>query len=318
MKTLLRHALVAAITGTLVAGGVTAASAEPEDVDAQAITCDSRAPGHPASFYSGLSASYAYDNKFSKGPAVPGLKTHVPQGIAAWHNWDGSKDLLLVTSYQDGKDAHIIGIDPANGKHVGTVAIAESHVGGIAVVNGWAFVSGAGNSIRKYRLSELKTKMKQSGVPYLKQVGEARQVYAASFISSYGDYLYAGKFSETSRGKMYRYRVGSDGGLTTQSGAYEVPTKTQGLMVTADKFVYSTSFGNDNRSNIYVVDGGARDIDRSSTRCFRAPSMSEGIAQYGGYAWLVYESGADKYVAKNPRNIIRELHKAKISTLVRF
>jgi hypothetical protein len=137
-------------------------------------------------------------------------------------------------------------------------------------------------------------------------------------FTSYGDYLYAGKFSETSRGKMYRYKVGADGGLTTQSGAYEVPTKTQGLMVTADKFVYSTSLGNDNRSNIYVVDGGARDIDRSSTRCFRAPSMSEGIAQYGGYAWLVYESGADKYVAKNPRNIIRELHKSKISTLVRF
>ncbi|KAG5459914.1 MAG: hypothetical protein BJ554DRAFT_8107, partial [Olpidium bornovanus] len=86
MKTLLRAALAAACAGALLAGSA---------FEAQAITCETRAPGRQGAFYAGLSASFAYDSKFSRGPAVPGLATHVPQGIAAWHNWDGARDLLL-------------------------------------------------------------------------------------------------------------------------------------------------------------------------------------------------------------------------------
>ncbi|GAA4529991.1 hypothetical protein [Amycolatopsis samaneae] len=315
MRTSLRNAVIAALSGAVALTTTTVAVAAEPEMDAAAITCDAKSSGKNGPFYHGPSASYAYDKRFGSGPAVPGLDTHTPQGIAAWQNWDGANDLLLVTAYQDGKNAHIVGIDPKSRKHVGTVAIAESHVGGIAVVRGWAFVQGAGNSIRKYRLSELKTAMKAGGVPYLKQVGEARKVYGASFLSGYGNDLYAGRFNDKGRDKMYRYTVAEDGSLATQAGAYEVPTKTQGLMVTKDHFVYSTSYGNDNRSNIYVVNGGARDLDKGSPRCFRAPSMAEGIAAYGGYAYLVYESGSAKYVAKKPRNVIKELHKGKISTL---
>ena len=83
---------------------------------------------------------------------------------------------------------------------------------------------------------------------------------------------------------MYSYKVAADGSLATQAGAYEVPKKTQGLLVTASRFIYSTSYGNDNRSNIYVVDGGARTISPSTAKCFRAPSMTEGITEYGGKA----------------------------------
>lgn len=319
MNTLLRKAAIAAMSGALIIGTATTASAQDAEAEAdEAITCVSTA-GADDAFYDGESASYVYDEKFGPGPAIPRLKTHIPQGAAAWKNWDGNgKDLLLVTSYQDGEDAYLIGIDPKSGKHIGTVAIAESHVGGVAVSNGWAFVQGrdSGNwdTIRKYKLSELKTKMKQGGVPYLKQKGTARNVYGASFLSSYGDYLYAGKFNDGDRDKMYRYKVGSDGSLETQQ-AYEVPKKTQGLMVTKDHFIYSTSYGNDNRSNLYVVDRGATDIDRDSTWCFRAPSMAEGIAQYDGNAYLVFESGADKYVQENPRNVIKGMHKAKTAEL---
>ncbi|MFE0026636.1 hypothetical protein [Amycolatopsis sp. NPDC059021] len=316
MRTSLRNAVVAAMSGAVVLATATAAVATPAaDAPAEAITCDSKASGKDGPFYNGPSASYAYDKRFGLGPSVPGLDTHTPQGIAAWNNWDGANDLLLVSSYQDGKDAHLIGIDPKSGKHIGTVAIAESHVGGIAVVRDWAFVQGAGSTIRKYKLSELKTAMKAGGVPYLKQDGEARKVYAASFISSYGNDLYAGKFNDKGRDKMYRYTVNADGSLTTQDGAYEVPMKTQGLMVTKDHFVYSTSYGNDNRSNLYVVNAGARDLDKGSPRCFRSPSMSEGIAAYGGYAYVVYESGSAKYMKEHPRNVIQNLHKGKISTL---
>jgi len=313
MTILGKKAVVAALTVAVVCGTVTTANAA--EHQAEAIACDASSSGKPASFYDGDSASYAYDKRFSKGPAVPELGTHTPQGIATWYSWDGGNDLLVISAYQDGKNAYLIGIDAKTGKHIGTVAIAPTHAGGIAITMGWAFVQGSGDTIRRYRLSELKAAMKQSGTPYLKQVGEARKVYAASFLTSYGNDLYSGKFSETGRERMYRYRVGADGSLTTQAGAYEVPAKTQGLMVTNSHFVYSTSYGNDNRSNVYVVDSGARDIDKASTRCYRAPSMSEGMTESGGYAYLVYESGSAQYLPKHPRNVIKNLHKGKITGL---
>ncbi|MCI2423601.1 hypothetical protein MOQ72_39970 [Saccharopolyspora sp. K220] len=323
MNPLLRKAVITAVSGAFLLGTAAnsmAAPAPEEGNTDQGITCESNASGEGA-FYSGPSASDVYDKAFGKGPAVPGLDEYTPQGISTWSDWDGSgNDLLLVTSYgEPGQDARIIGIDPKTGKHVGTVAIAESHVGGIAVGKGWAFVqgrnSGKWGTIRKYRLTELRDAMKQGGTPYLKQVGNARNVYAASFLSSYGDTLYSGKFNGGGRGNMYSYKIGDDGSLTTEH-AYEVPTKTQGLMVTKDKFVFTASYGRDNRSNIYVVDKGATDIDKPSTKCFRAPSMAEGITEYGGDAYLLFESGSYKY--RDARNVIENLHEANISTITNF
>ncbi len=322
MSTVPHKAHVAVILGALllaVATTFATALSRPGVANAADITCESKSSGKPGPFYHGDSASYAYDRRFGGGPGIPGLSTHTPQGVAAWFHWSGpNQNLLVVTAYQDGQRAHLIGINPANGREVGTVAVAPSHVGGIAITMGWAFVQGDGNVIRKYRLSQLKKKMTAPGTPYLKQVGKARKVYGADFISSYGDNLYAGRFSKDGREKMYRYKVAADGSLATQAGAYEVPKKTQGLLVTANRFIYSTSYGNDNRSNIYVVNGGARTISPSTAKCFRAPSMTEGITEYGGKAYLVYESGAAQYVAKNPRNVIPGMHTAPIGKLTSY
>ncbi|MDP2712622.1 MAG: hypothetical protein Q8O56_15515 [Solirubrobacteraceae bacterium] len=324
-----QEARLVAISGALVLGlGIatavaTAAPAERHVAQAAAISCEARSSGNNAAFYNGKSASFVYDRMFSRGPMLPGLATHTPQGIATWHNWNGSgNDLLVVTSYRNGANAWLIGIDPSSGRHVGTVAIAPTHAGGIAITKGWAFVQGknspTGHTIRKYRLSTLRTRMARAGTPYFKQTGTARKVYGASFIASYGDNLYAGRFNQRGRDRMYRYKVANNGALATQPGAYEVPMKAQGLLVTANRFIYSTSFGNDNRSNIYVMNGGARDIDNASTRCFRAPSMTEGITEHRGTAYLVYESGAAQYVAKDPRNLIRRMHKANLATLAAY
>ena len=287
------------------------------------ITCNSKSHGGGA-WYQGKTASNVYDTNFSAGPAVPGLRSYVPQAVATWHNWDtAGHDLLVVSSYRDGGGkARLFGIDAATGKHVGTVAIAPTHAGGITITNGWAFVqgkdSGKKHYVRKYELSELRGAMKAKDTPYLKQIGKARQVYGSAFLASYGDNLYAGRFNDKGRGRMYRYKVTGTGALKTQKGAYEVPTKTQGLLVTNNHFIYSTSLGNDNRSNIYVVAGGARDIDIASTKCFRAPSMAEGITADGGTAYLLYESGSRKYIQTAPRNIIPNLHKAKVADIVSF
>lgn len=315
-----RKAGIAAVGGVLLASTALAgtASAAPagDDVSARAIECETEASGEQAEFYHGPSASYAYDERFSDGPTIPNLPEFIPQGATTWENWDGNdNDVLLVTSYLDGQKSRIGAIDIATGDTVGSVEVAESHVGGIAVVNGWAFVSGNGDEVRKYDLTELAEALKSGDTPTLEQVGSPQPVHAASFLSFHGDTLYAGKFNALGRGKMYDYKVAEDGSLT-EGKEYEVPKKTQGLMVTDDHFVYSTSYGRTPRGNVYIVDHGATDIDVPSTYCFRAPSMAEGITKHDGDAYLAYESGADKY-SEVARNVITTMHKAPISELVK-
>lgn len=312
-------AIAAATVSVAMAHGVANSAEAPASA---AITCDTDSSGKDAGFYDGKSASYKYDERFTQAPEIPKaeLDGHTPQGAATWSNWDGKgNDLLLVAAYgANGADAHLIGIDPS-GKHVGTVAIAESHVGGITVSNGWAFVQGRNTdkweTIRKYRLSDLKTAMSGEGTPHLKQVGTARNVYGADFMSSHDGYLWAGRFSGE-RNKMYSYKINDDGSLTTQDQAYEVPAKTQGLLVTKGHFVYATSHGRDMRSNVYVVGRGEPVLDKAKLHCFRAPSMTEGITEQNGNAYLVFESGSHVY-RDDPKtlNVIPGMHKAKVSDL---
>jgi hypothetical protein len=296
---------------------ITTATALTAALPAQAaISCDTATTGG-STFYDGPSASKKYDARFSNSASIPNLSTYTPQGAGTWYNWDGSgQNLLLVAAYREGADSEIYGIDPASGSTVGVVAIAETHGGGITVSKGWAFVAGQGSSIRKYRLTELRDALKAAGTPYLAQVGTARDVAGSSFIGGYGDSLFAGTFNDTGRGTMYEYKIADDGTLTTQAGAWEIPTKTQGLTVTASHFIYSTSYGRGNRSNIYVVKRGQKDLDAAALSCFRAPSMTEGITEYNGTAYLVYESGSHLY-ASDPAtlNVIPRMHKASISSL---
>jgi hypothetical protein len=298
------------------ATALTAAVAAPVTASA-AITCDTATTGG-STFYDGPSASKKYDARFSNTSiTVPELSTYTPQGAGTWYNWDGSgKNLLLVASYRDGADSHIYGLDPATGATVGVVAVAEAHVGGITTSKGWAFVTGTSNTIRKYRLTELRDAMKAAGTPYLAQIGTARSVAGASFLTSYGDSVWSGSFNETGRGTMYEYKIADDGTLTTVAGAWEIPTKTQGLLVTATHFIYATSYGRGNRSNLYVVRRGQKDLDAATLSCFRSPSMAEGITEYNGTAYQVYESGSHLYSGDSATlNVISKLHKATVSSL---
>lgn len=305
------------VSALLAAPAVSAApgAARAEAAQPRAIECETSSSGQDADFYDGESASYVYDEKFTGGPDIPGLPEYTPQGLSEWQDWDGSgQDVLLTTSYLDGERSRIYAVDPATGAEIGAASIAESHVGGIAVVNGWVFVQGAKDAVRKYDPDELAEAVRAEGTPYLEQVGEPQDVYGSSFLAGAGDVLYAGKFSETGRERMSAYAVGADGGLS-EGESYEVPMKTQGLMVTEDNFVYSTSYGRGNRSNIYVVDRGAQDIDRPSTHCFRAPSMTEAITEHDGTGYLLFESGADQY--SDARNVIERMHRSPVEELVR-
>lgn len=311
-------AVVVAVNGSDSSQAATQGAQAPQAVTAAAaISCSTALGGKHR--YDGPSASKVYNDRFSASAAVPGLGSYTPQGIGTWWNWDGKKDLLLVAMYRKGANSQIVGIDPATNKAVGVVAIAATHGGGITTSNGWAFVQGSTNGIRKYKLSTLKTALKASGTPYVKAVGKERKVYGASFLTSYGGYIWSGKFNDKGRDKMYQYKISSNGTLTTVNKAWEIPTKTQGLLVTKTHFVFSTSYGRDKRSNLYVVRRGQPDLDKAKLSCFRAPSMSEGITEYGGRAYLVFESGSHLYRGdKLTLNVIPNLHKATIASLTKL
>ena len=330
MSTLLCRTTVTAISAALLLASATgAASAEPSS---KAITCeDSTSNGD--TFYHGKSASYAYDERFSTGPELSGaeLDAFTPQGAAWLENYSGSKDILLATTYSDDATiSHIVGLDPSkSGENatIGTVRIDKSHVGGIAVHGDWVFVSGAGHTIQKYKVSDVKAGIEKGkpgtdGKPRIEPVGKDREVYGSSFLSVDGNHLYAGKFNDSDRDKMYRYKIGSDGSLTTESGAWEVPTKTQGLFVHDGKIVYSTSYGRGNRSNVYSVKADVKDLDQASPNCFRAPSMAEGITKApNGNAYLLFESGSHQYDGtdgEKARNVIPGFHKAKVTSLTSY
>ncbi len=291
---------------------VSSLSAQPA---AAAISCSTTASSGDGPFYSGPDASIAYDRAFSRSFRMPDLSTHIPQGLATWRNWDGNgHNIFLMVSYHPGQRARIYGITPG-GDLVGALEIAGTHAGGIAVVGNWVYVENTSTSIRKYRAADIRVGLRhRRGYLYVAATGAPRNVYGASFMTAYGGYLFSGKFNDSARDRMYAYKVNSDGSLTTRPGGYEVPMKTQGLAVLGDRFIFSTSLHTTDRGNIYVVKRGYSSLDSAKLRCFRAPSMNEGLAIYGNYVYVVFEGGSYAYrnAARNP---IVYAHRGDLSKL---
>jgi hypothetical protein len=341
MNTHVLRTTIAVLTAPLLlltGNGVAEAQEAKPPKPTTTIKCEQATTGWTSTVYDGKSASYMYDERFTPGPNLSSqeLSDHTPQGVAWWKNWDGKgNDLLLVSTYGKGA-AHIVGLDPkAKGKTVGTVDIEprngdkhQTHAGALALNDKWVFLdgpkSGGWHTIRKYSLTDLRKAM-TAGSGSVTPDGAEDKVYGASFMTIDGGHLYAGKYSKKHRDWMYSYTIADDGSLTLDRKddgnglRWEVPQYTQGVAVADGRFLFSTSSGRKFRSNLYVTDKRETNLDRASVRCFRAPSMAEGItATPDGEAYLLFESGSHKYNAfsGDPAiNVIDGVHRAKLSTL---
>jgi hypothetical protein len=301
------------LLASLVAGVGTASPAA-ADVGACAATGN----GGTAGFYPGPSASDVYDDTFAKGPAVPGLPTYTPQGLTTWSNWDGKgHTMLIVGAYRRGSASRLYGIDASTGRNVGTVKIAETHLGGLAVVGKWLITQGSettasSEKVRTYRLSDLRAKMKAGDLPSLKAYGKTQNVYSADFMSGYGGSIWTGRYAY-GVDKMYEYKVDARGRLKQVGTGWQIPPKTQGILVTGDRFFFNT-WNNTRQADLWVVERGGHTLALAEGRCFRNPSMAEGIALAGGRVFSVYESGSSLYRDK-ATNPIAHLHTAPLSAL---
>lgn len=116
--------------------------------------------------------------------------------------------------------------------------------------------------------------------------------------------------------------------FATPSYVLAIPQKIQGFALVGDTFVLSQSYGRTNDSSLLFYrneTGGMADttvslngrrvdvwfLDKgASLGSYQAPPMSEGVASYGGYAYVLFESGSPYYKdngGKNPTDRVWRL-----------
>lgn len=279
--------------------------------------CEPAAAGS-GPFYPGPSSSATYNETFARGPAIPTVDSHVPQGLTAWKNWNGrGATLLLIGSYRTGRDTYLIGVNPSSGKKVGIVRIAPSHAGALGVAEDWLFVTHRnGDALRKYKLTDLRKAMKKSAAtgkkPKIADVGKPQSVVGGNFLNVHDDRVWAGRYGKTeSAARMAQYKVSNSGKLSRVGQPWEVPLRTQGVLVTGSRFVFYSGLTS---GTITVVRRDGRDLDDFAGRCFAAPSFGQNFVRVDGKVYLNYEGAARTDVA-NLAHPIGHLHVAKYSEL---
>jgi hypothetical protein len=314
------------LTGILTAGNAAAADRAPSTGDAKPShgpRCDNSQFRGDEHAYQGLSVSALYDQLFRPGPAMPNLQNHIPQSLATWHDWDGQgNDLLLLGEYHEHEDSYLVGLDPDSGKLLGTVRVAPSHLGGMAFLGSWLFTGDnpwphAGSpTVTRYRTDHLRTAMRaaiDSGDrPYLHSDGPRQDIHATDFMASDGHSMYTGNHGNPIDGVMYRYRLTDDGWLKKVEGAWSVPPRAQGMVMTPDKFIFSSDNGS-GRGWLTVVD---RARPSHVVSCIWVPSMPEDIERYNGRLVMAFESGTTQYAHNRPTNRITRLHTAPLAPLL--
>lgn len=225
----------------------------------------------------------------------------VPQGLALWQNWDGQgNNLLLGTAYDarlGSSRSAMQGINPASGQATTRVFLPESHVGGVAVVGQWIYVSNGEGVIARYSASTVRAALQRPATAPLTLAPLTNHyVYGSSFLGMFGGSLYAGRFDENSSNWMQRLIVEQTSGALVVAESIAVPPKTQGVAVMQSHYIFSTSYGRTNRSNIYVVRrNGYANWSQASGTCMRAPNMAEGITVGAGAVFVTFESGSSVY-----------------------
>jgi hypothetical protein len=289
------------------------------------VTCDPARPSVHA-FY-GPAASLIYDNTFQLSAGIPNIAAgYVPQGMTSWTR--NGQTLLILGEYKDGQKSRLIAVDPHTGGIYGQVLVAASHLGGIAIVGDWLFAqdqeNANGESVRKYRLSTLAAAFDTSHAsgqrtkPYVGRSGALQKLnYWASFMTSDGGYLWAGHHGVHDR-TMYRYSVSADGALHRVGGGYEAPKYTDGVVVTADRFIFVSHSRPDVPKGFGTMTVAARSAQRSAGRhCFAMPNLGEGAVLIDGTVYTVFESGV--LGSRSPSaDHIPYLHRAAYTQLSRL
>ena len=240
---------------------------------------------------SGSAGVHAHET-FGDGPPILHVgegSDWVPQGLG----YDPATDQLLTTYYSspDGDPDRDAGIllsiqDRGTGNEVLTALLAgPDHGGGVAIDGDHVWVTSSDGYVYLYSMADINaadgaTVQPQTRFP----------VPASAYLTVHDGRLYVGSFDEDDPGSVYSVPLGGDG---EPSGppVFEAtaPPRSQGLAVTDDGLVFSTSWGRENPSELISISNSGE------VRHLTAPNMSEGIVIVNGQLYTVYESGATPY-----------------------
>jgi hypothetical protein len=213
----------------------------------------------------------------------------VPQGLG----YDPSTDQLLTTYYSspDGDPDRDAGIllsiqDRATGNEFLSALLAgPDHGGGVAIDGDHVWVTSSDGYVYLYSMADIKAAHGATVQP------QARfPVPASAYLTVHDGRLYVGSFDEEDPGSVYSVPLGADG-QPSGPPVFEAtaPPRSQGLAVTDDGLVFSTSWGRENPSELISISSSGE------VKHLTAPNMSEGLVIVNGQVYVVYESGASAY-----------------------
>lgn len=323
----LRAQVAAGLVGALALTGATVVASPGSGLTspahAVAAECET---DETSTEFGGAAVSASYGRYFNAGADQHWLdQPYTPQGLAAWPDWrGGTEDLLVVGMHHENEDENaslIYGMTPG-GTHRGAALLpVGAHAGGVKIHGSWLYVQQNTSTIRRYPLSAVRDSFLSAGVQSLGS-GTSLTVTGVSTFDIDGGYLYGARFNDGSRDVMRRYRITSTGGLDLDEGwgPIQVPLKTQGLLVLSNTYIFSTSHTRNARGNIYVVRRGysaGEEFTSVQYRCFQSVAMVQELTGMNGTTYLLNESAAQEFDDwyDQPIHKIRRIHEADTETL---
>ncbi|HEX3023281.1 MAG TPA: bacterial Ig-like domain-containing protein [Lachnospiraceae bacterium] len=249
---------------------------------------------------------------YSKSVVIPGLVTTkvdgfnsnsmCPQGITF------AKNYLLITAYDTAYEENsvVYVVDMKTKKLLSTITLpTKAHLGGIAYdgTNVWVTV---GKKVASIPFSQIESAV-QENVNYVTMEFSAMidVGMTASYIA-YGDSkLWVGTYDELNTTTMESYTVNNEdsGPYLEHVDTLTVPTRVQGVAFTKKGYLilsrscqlYEGLRGYMHQLDVYLPKAQESDGKLVLGDCLSSiemPSMNEGIAFYGSYLYVNFESGA--------------------------
>lgn len=250
---------------------------------------------------------------YSKSVVIPGLITTnvdgfisssmCPQGITF------AGDYLLMTAYDIASEENsvIYVIDKTSKKYIKTLILPnKAHVGGISYDGTDVWVT-VGSKVDSIPFSQILTAINEGGISSEINFSTFNSLgYTASFITYYQGKLWLGTYDELKSTYMYSYQIDNTNTVPvlTKEDKVIMPTRVQGISFTGKgELILSRSCqlyeglrGYMRRIDVYQPTFTG-DINKTTPlgECKNyvyMPSMNEGIALYGSYLYVNFESGA--------------------------
>ncbi len=244
------------------------------------------------------------------------------EGIPQGQGYDAGTNEFLTTYYaKDVRDVRLSIQDKATGYETSYVKLTDEngaglgHGGGVAQAGKWVFVS---DSEKVYAYDRAKIEAASPGATLMADT--VTEAGASSFmnVSPDGKYAYVGEFDrnvlfkEDTAGwpELHRYEIDqASGALINHQGPVKIPNNAQGVAVTDEGLIFTTSYGNIKwiSPKEVIFQKFAKDPsegfaleDRDDAKTLgEIPYYAEGANVIGDRLYVTHESGAEKYEGKD-------------------